>query len=188
MPIKHTYSSGTEVQCQIVYVYQCDSSHHPNHNFPSIITSVPNNIITTPPDTTPSPSMHACGVHETSVSGDHSAASCGTSGHYNCDGSDHSLQASCTSTDSNGSSCTVTGFYACASPHTHQYPTPDPNTATCANGHTYNPNNTSQYNRHRTRTCRYSECGNTWEKCVSNTPKCNKPYRKARGKYCWAIE
>ena len=55
------------------------------------------NPIATPPPTptpTPSPTYHACGVHETSVSGD------------------HSLQASCSSSNSNGN-CTVTNFYAC---------------------------------------------------------------------------
>ena len=60
-----------------------------------------------PPTPTPSPTYHACSVHETSVSGD------------------HSLQASCSSTDSNGNYCTVTNFYACDS-HTHSYPTPPP--------------------------------------------------------------
>ncbi len=34
---------------------------------------------------------------------------------------DHSLQASCSSTDSNGNSCTVTSFYACDN-HSHVYP------------------------------------------------------------------
>ena len=56
---------------------------------------------------TPTPTYHACGVHETSVSGD------------------HSLQLSCSSTDSNGNYCTVTNFYACDS-HTHSYPAPPP--------------------------------------------------------------
>ncbi|RKU25828.1 hypothetical protein C6499_14455 [Candidatus Poribacteria bacterium] len=40
--------------------------------------------------------------------------------------SSHSLQASCTSTDANGSYCTVTSFYACDS-HTHAYPAPPAN-------------------------------------------------------------
>ncbi|MYA69654.1 hypothetical protein F4009_15925 [Candidatus Poribacteria bacterium] len=44
---------------------------------------------------------------------------------YECDGTDHSLQASCTSTDANGNYCTVTNFYACDS-HTHSYPAPPP--------------------------------------------------------------
>ena len=60
--------------------------------------------------TPPPPSYHACGVHETSISGD------------------HSLQASCSSSNSNGS-CTVTNFYACQS-HTHSYPSP-PKLKTC---------------------------------------------------------
>ncbi|MXV76410.1 hypothetical protein F4Z99_19330 [Candidatus Poribacteria bacterium] len=48
------------------------------------------------------PTMLACGVH-----------SVGTSG-------DHSLQASCSSVDSNGTFCSVTSFYAC-SDHSHEY-------------------------------------------------------------------
>ncbi len=43
--------------------------------------------------------------------------------HYECDGSDHSFQASCSETNANGDSCTGTSFYACQS-HTHQYPAP----------------------------------------------------------------
>lgn len=77
---------------------------------PSDSTPPSENPIVAPPPTPtppPSPTYHACGVHETSVSGD------------------HSLQASCTSTDSNGNTCTVTSFYACDS-HTHSYPTPPP--------------------------------------------------------------
>lgn len=111
----------------------------------------------------------------------------GACGHTYTSGnaSSHSLQASCLVTNANGDSCTVTGFYACASPHTHQYPAP---TATCANGHTYNPTITSAKNNHRTRTCRFAECGQTWERCVSPTPICNKPYRKRNGLRCWKIE
>ena len=118
----------------------------------------------------PSPTYHACGEHETSVSGD------------------HSLQASCASTDSNGNYCTVTNFYACDS-HTHSYPTPPPPpTATCANGHTYNPNSTYAKNYHRTRTCRYSDCGKSWEKFTTpRTPICDRPYRKRNGLRCWPL-
>ena len=58
------------------------------------------------PSPTPAPTTyHACGVHEDWQSGD------------------HSLQASCSETDSHGQYCTVTNFYACQS-HTHVYPPP----------------------------------------------------------------
>ncbi len=148
------------------------------------------------PSPLPSQTMHVCGVHESWQSGDHSAAGCGTSGHYACDGSnhaaagcgtsghyacdgsDHSLQASCLSTDSNGNTCTVASFYACDG-HTHVYPAP---TVTCANGHSYDPTNTAENNNHKTRTCRW--CSQTWQKCVSEAPQCLvKMNRK-----CWAIE
>ena len=70
--------------------------------------STENPIVSPPPPTSPpSPTYHACREHETSVSGD------------------HSLQASCSSTNSNGNYCTVKNFYACDS-HTHSYPTPPP--------------------------------------------------------------
>ena len=121
------------------------------------------------PEPTPepsTPSYHACGVHETSVSGTHSAAGCGVSGHYACDGTDHSLQASCTSTDENGEECDVTGFYACQS-HTHVYPAP---TITCARdgcddvvNHAY---------KHVTR-C--SSCNNQYWTCGSNTERHETP-------------
>ena len=48
--------------------------------------------------------FHPCGKHLTSESGD------------------HTLQASCTSTNDQGRSCTVTSFYACDG-HSHVYPT-----------------------------------------------------------------
>ena len=81
--------------------------------------------------TTSEASSHAettggCGhTYNACQSGDHEWVyeSCSSShAHYECDGTDHSLQASCTSTDSNGNSCTLTSFYACDS-HTHSYPT-----------------------------------------------------------------
>ncbi len=62
----------------------------------------------TPPTSAPTPApttYHVCGVHEDWQSGD------------------HSLQASCSETDSHGQYCTVTNFYACQS-HTHVYPPP----------------------------------------------------------------
>ncbi len=183
---------------------------------------------TTPTPTTPVPqapsqvTYHACGVHESSVSGD------------------HSLQASCSETNSNGDRCTVSSFYACQS-HTHQYPAPkkpDPpkpkvvcpadswtkcggtvsHAATCQAGHTYytcNPSAVSAHsrhkkpvpksdvvcssghrydpesdfavNKHRVRTCRFSACGQTWQRCVDvSAPICSKPYRKKNGLSCWA--
>ena len=160
----------------------------------------------TPPTGSTPPSnldiQYACGDHNGPSSGSsgHTAASCGTSGHYICDGADHSLQASCSSTDSNGNSCTVTSFYACDS-HTHSYP---PTTvecghsncsemvssrtshrATCGSGsHTYwpgCPNNTSGWDQdsaHALKTCGRSACRQTWRSCQSSTPTCLANSRK----------
>ena len=160
------------------------------------------------------PAMHACGTHTTSVSGNHSLqASCsqtdsygqgctvtnfyacqththqypalvsGACGHTYASGSasSHALQASCSSTNANGDSCTVTSFYNCQS-HTHQYPAPS---VTCVNGHSYDPENSDAVSLHITRTCRY--CSQSWQKCVSSTPFCTVPWRVQRGLKCWGI-
>ena len=62
------------------------------------------------PEETPGPCGH---TYPDSDAAGHAAASCGLSGHYICDGLDHSLQASCSE-----ATCNVTNFYACQS-HTH---------------------------------------------------------------------
>ncbi len=100
------------------------------------------------PSPTPStPSYHACGVHETSVSGD------------------HSLQAGCGVTNAWGHACT-TSYYACQS-HTHTYPTfscgrascteqvadPEEHRRRCINGHKYWSCNEDKTKEHKTRTC-----------------------------------
>ncbi|MCE2403357.1 hypothetical protein J4G08_21085 [Candidatus Poribacteria bacterium] len=78
------------------------------------------------------------------------------------DHSNHSA-ASCLVTNANGDYCTVTSFYACQY-HTHVYPAPPPTpSATCANGHSYDPDNRPENNQHRTRTCQH--CSQTWEVC-----------------------
>ena len=60
------------------------------------------------------------------------------------------------------------------------------NTATCDAGHSYNPESDSASNRHGTRTCRFSECGQSWQRCQGSAPLCNKPYRNQNGFSCWA--
>ena len=139
---------------------------------------------------TPSPSYHACGVHLSTASGD------------------HSLQASCPSTDSNGNSCTVSSFYACDG-HTHSYPSPPPpTTVSCgrsactetvssalehrvgpcsACGGTYwscGPNANWGQHYHRHRTCRFLTCRQTWRLCVDEKPDCLA--RSRQGQKCWS--
>ncbi|MDE0634348.1 MAG: hypothetical protein OXI43_00655 [Candidatus Poribacteria bacterium] len=97
------------------------------------------------------PAMHPCGIHATSVSGD------------------HSLQASCSLSNNWMRTCTVTNFYACQT-HTCVFPTfqcgrasctqavadPNEHRRTCINGHNYWSCNTSPLNGveyHKTRTC-----------------------------------
>ena len=97
------------------------------------------NPVTTPPETTPTTVMGACGVHTIASSEASShvekTGACGDT-YYVCSQGDHSLQASC-STDSN---CISTNFYFCQ--HTgHTY-------SQQACGHTYNPGSSSA-NSHR---------------------------------------
>ncbi len=187
------------------------------------------NPVTTPPETVLTTVTGACGVHTiaSSESGDHvwGTAPCGddthvgylcqiaasdhewvyescpsSHAHYECDGSDHSLQAICPSTDSNGNSCTVTSFYACAG-HSHSYPpllvecghsscselvsSRTLHRATCGSGsHTYwpgcpnNPSGWDQDSAHALKTCGRSACRQTWRSCQSSRPMCLANSRK----------
>ncbi|RKU36361.1 hypothetical protein C6496_13975 [Candidatus Poribacteria bacterium] len=134
---------------------------------------------------TSTPSYHTCGVHEASVSGTHSAAGCGVSGHYVCDGSDHSLQASCTTTNASGQYCTVSSFYACQS-HTHVYPSGNNGNNDNGNGNTevtcshcsntYDTTNSGDYIYHNnTATCNRLGCGVTFITCEYYTNLCQSP-------------
>ena len=171
---EHTYDYWDHkvkcTECGEEY-YTCQHSSCPKSN---THRSSSNPIVTPPPPPMPSPTYHACGEHETSVSGD------------------HSLQASCSSTDSNGNYCTVTNFYACDS-HTHSYPAPPPppTTVSCARAACgeqvsdrlkHRVDNCSNcnavywtcypdaiYDHETTFTCRRSGCGATFTRC-SNTP------------------
>lgn len=124
---------------------------------------------------------------------EHNSPSVGQCGHtvYACGANTH-VQEQCTVTNSNGDRCTYL-FWRCKHPnvpsygpsHTHTYPqTPEPEKPKCVNGHEYNPNNNAEVNLHKTRTCRYRDCRNTWQKCLSLTPNCSSPRRS--GKKCWA--
>ena len=174
-------TSGCSYQYRNCFPHKIDHSNH--GGTPSTTTTSP--TITTPTTSASTLSYHACGVHETWQSGDHFAAGCGYSGHYVCDGSDHSLQASCFETNANGDYCTVTSFYDCQY-HTHVYPAPPPTpSATCARsacgetvsdrlehrqicayGHTYWTCYPGATHNHTTIfTCRRSGCGVTFTRC-----------------------
>ncbi|MDE0315626.1 MAG: hypothetical protein OXM61_12035 [Candidatus Poribacteria bacterium] len=138
---------------------------------------------------------------------DHSASSCGHIDHFNCDGKTHQ-QVQCTETNDAGDQCTYT-YWACANDstptHNHAYPaiscgrsgctqTVSSSTAhqvTCSAGHQYW--SCGQYanwhaNHHRTRTCRFGRCGQSWQRCSrpssAPTPMCTDPTRA--GQRCWA--
>ncbi|MCG9130784.1 hypothetical protein J5I95_03790 [Candidatus Poribacteria bacterium] len=103
------------------------------------------------------PTYHACGVHESWQSGDHSHGipACGNDTHagYACQiGNAHTkLIASCSVTNGNGDSCTVTSYYECQR-HTHQYPALI--SGPC--GHSYT--SADAYN-HRSETCPTNSSG-----------------------------
>ncbi|RKU09499.1 hypothetical protein C6503_21315 [Candidatus Poribacteria bacterium] len=128
---------------------------------------------------------YPCSPHTCTYSGGGNPPSGGSTlpcGHSSSASGDHSLQATCSSSNANGT-CTVTSFYACQS-HTHLYPTPPPPPEpTCPEGHTYDPSNSSEVNRHTIeRTCRRFGCGQTWYRCVGKPASC-----KASTDPCWAI-
>ena len=173
-PVTHDFD-GETYQCVLINTYYCDL--HDFHDFVDGVGTYP--IIEPEEPTNPpsSPSYHACGVHETSVSGD------------------HSLQASCSASNANGS-CTVSGFYACDG-HSHVYPSPPTvvcpanrwtscggtvsHETTCGAGHTYYTCNPSAVSWHQTpRTCSRSGCNSTYTNCSrgSDTKHC-------LGKYKW---
>ena len=152
------------------------------------------------------------------ISSDHNTAMSGWSGtfyecqphtNYPCGHTDptansayHVYHTSCTQTNANGQSCTVTNFYDCGQ-HTHVYPAPTiscgrsactqtvtsstQHSATCASGHSYWTCNPSDVSLHITRTCRLSTCGKSWERCstVGGTPLCDDPWRRSNGLPCW---
>ncbi len=146
------------------------------------------------------------------ISSDHNTAMSGWSGtfyecqphtDYACGHTDPTANAAyhapktCTQTNAQGDSCEATGLYECQS-HTCVYScgrsgctqtvsSSTQHSATCGSGHSYWTCNPSDVSLHITRTCRYSECGKSWERCstVGGTPLCDYPWRKERGLPCW---
>lgn len=131
--------------------------------------------------------------------------SCFISGHFVCDSLTH-VEEQCTNV-SNGVRCTYK-FWRCLHPnvpsygpsHTCDYPvscgrsactqtvtSSTQHSATCASGHSYWTCNPSEVYHHITRTCKYSACGKSWERCstVGGTPICDLPWRKSKGWSCW---
>lgn len=107
----------------------------------------------------------------------------------------------CTLTNAQGDSCVATGLYACQSSHTCVYAcgrsgctqtvsSSTQHSATCASGHSYWTCKPYDVKRHITRTCRFSECGKSWQRCMTGgvTPICDKPWRKQNGLRCWQID
>ncbi|RKU09395.1 hypothetical protein C6501_15380 [Candidatus Poribacteria bacterium] len=123
-----------------------------------------------PTPTPTTPSYHACGVHETSVSGDHSLVAanswsgyCTTHSFYACQANDH-ISVSCSETNGWGHSCNAT-HYKCDQSPTHTFPTfscgrrtckqqvsdPNEHRRTCMHGHQYWSCNPSAVEWHKTR-------------------------------------
>ncbi len=179
-------ASGSYTVSALVYAYNDAGTGYGSTTTYSYTVTVDSETTTptTPTPTTPSTSSyHACGVHETSVSGD------------------HSLQASCTVTNGWFHSCTVTNYYACQT-HTCVFPTFQCGNASCTQPvadreehrrwcissrkywscSTTQPMDPNEY--HRTRICtrrkalrqvrdpvtgfntvEYGECGEEWDLC-----------------------
>ena len=131
------------------------------------------------PSAPPAPtiSYHPCGIHATTVSGV------------------HSLQASCSETNSRGDRCTATSFYKCQhSSHTYPAPPPTPtptpaptptvvcpanswtncggttsHASTCSGGHSYYTCGTANA-WHQNRTC--TRCSQTYQNCSNSATAC----------------
>ena len=109
-------------------------------------------------------SYHACGQHETSVSGDHSYGTytCGIHSGYKCQEShDHKTYiSSCTQTDSNGNTCTnSSGYYEC-SQHSHTYP---PSLVACGGASYTGCSGASSRTEHHVPSC--GNCSNSYWTC-----------------------
>ena len=160
------------------------------------------------------PTTGACGhTYTQSEASNHAYGTfpCGISTHmgYLCtaaaasDALNHTLQASCSITNANGDSCTVTNFYDCGQ-HTHVYPVPviicarrpcddvvsraREHWVTCSAGHEHWSCHPWHENHHRVRTCRRTNCGQTWQRCSrpsnDRTPDC----LASPGNKCAAIQ
>ena len=111
---------------------------------------------------------HACGAHETSVSGDHTYGTytCGIHSGYKCQEShDHKTYiSSCTQTDANGNTCTnSSGYYEC-SQHTHTYP---PSLVACGGASYTGCSGASSRTEHHVPLCS-NGCGNGYWTCDPN--------------------
>ena len=118
-------------------------------------------------DSTPyDPTSSSAGLH----------AYCNECYQYKCNGVDHSWQTSCsdtTHTNTNGDSCTASGFYECVS-HTPVYsaaPAPPPSTVRCPLCPvSYDPTDPDSYTNHLPVTC--INCGVGFTGCTNHESAC----------------
>ena len=140
-------------------------------------------------------SYHACGDHETSVSGSHSYGTytCGSHSGYACqESNDHKTYiSSCTSTNSDGNTCNNSSAYYECSQHSHTYPPSlvacggasytgcsgassrtehhvESCSSGCGNGY-WTCSSTAVYDHETTFTCRRPGCGSSFTRCTNST-------------------
>ena len=110
-------------------------------------------------------SYHACGDHETSVSGSHSYGTytCGSHSGYACqESNDHKTYiSSCTSTNSDGNTCNNSSAYYECSQHSHTYP---PSLVACGGASYTGCSGASSRTEHHVESCS-SGCGNGYWTC-----------------------
>ena len=161
-------------------------------------------------------SYYACQPPSTSETNRHTYQTmpCGSHSYYPCRMMPKHKVARTCPTDSNGQSCSHGSYYTC-SPHTHAYPSSttdnddsgdsgnddsddpgdssppsSPNMITCDAGHSYradHPSRTYLDTLHRTRTCRRSSCGRTWQPCTSGWAAADCPASTSGGP-CWGTD
>ena len=206
----HTFPSAPSTFLAVCGVHQITSSEKRSHSFVSYACSSHTYSRCLPP----SSSEKARHSYQTLACGNHKGYACKASSshttskscpkdsngksclngpsYYSCASHSHSYPAvkkpdpppssvKC-GNSWRGSGACITGRVVSGSSTEHQ-------SSACSSGHTYwtcnsTVNVSSWENKHRTRTCRRSGCGNSWQACVSGwtAPRCN----AKSGSGCWA--
>ncbi len=150
------YSTGTETEASLSYTFASDAV-----SGAWTITAVSKRYSDLSQGSTRS---YTVTVSSSSTGGSNSITYvCGVHSGPASEASSHAVQATCSETNANGDSCTVTGFYACQT-HTHQFPDPNLCPAVGCNVRI----NTDNAADHALVTC----TGNTGKSCRQEYYKC----------------
>ena len=162
---------GNPIRCIIRDTYVC-SQHTKGVGcdfYDGVGTYPPGYVVSPPPTPTPTDNTPNCSDCTT-----HCNSPCNCTNSGTCNGTVTDNTPDCSYCTSGCSSCDSDD---------------DDGLTTCGGcGVSYDPDSTSAVNLHRLRTCRFSECRQTWRRCQSSAPLCLKPYRQQNGMSCYAEE